>query len=149
MLSVCDTCQGLQKHPKALESSQDTDNDTLELVNTSLPNLRTSATNCKACTLLVNGILLHHGRFSGIEEERIRIRAESFASIGRANQDHLSVEVRWKEQFTHNYDREDDQHEHVGYPDLKLEYFTDGGKLCKFNATYYVAREVASSAEQE
>jgi hypothetical protein len=149
MVSICETCQDLQKHPKALETPQAIDHDTLQLVNTSLPTLRTSATNCKACALLLNGILLHHGRFAGIEEKIIRIRAESFASIGRANQDHLSVEVRWKEQGTHNYDYGDDQHEHIGYPDLKLEYFTDGGKLCKFNAMNYVAWEVASSAEQE
>lgn len=139
MDSGCDTCQGLQKHPKALETSQDTDNHTLQLVNTSLPNLRTSATNCKACALLLNGILLHHRRFSGIEEERIRIRAESLASIGRTNQDHLSVEIRWKEQDAHNDDCEDDQQEHVGYPDLKLEYFTDGGKLylnCSLHRRY-------------
>ncbi|KAH6433559.1 hypothetical protein HBI59_174110 [Parastagonospora nodorum] len=134
MVSVCDTCQGLQNHPKALQTSLDIDIDTLQLVNTSLPNLRTSATSCKACALLLNGILLHHGRFSGIEEDGIRIRAESFASTRRTNQDHLSVEVRWKEQYAHNDGSEDDQHEHVCYPDLKLEYFTDGDGQSSFSA---------------
>ncbi|KAJ4366188.1 hypothetical protein N0V83_007823 [Neocucurbitaria cava] len=49
-------------------------------------------------------------------------------------QDHLSVEVRWKEQGDHNA-CQDDEHEHItGYPDLKLEFFTDGDGQSPFSA---------------
>lgn len=129
MVSVCGTCQGLQKHLKALENAQETDSDTLQWVNTSLSSLRAAGNNCRACALLLNGILLHHERFVCIDEKRIQVRAESFASSpGRTFQDHLSVEIRWKEhQDADHDDCQDDQHEHVGHPDLKLEFFTDGG----------------------
>jgi hypothetical protein len=131
MVSVCGTCQGLQRQLKALESSQETENDTLQWVDATLPRLRTSAGNCRACALLLNGILLHHERFAGISEERIRVKAESFPSEpGRTFQDHLSVELRWKEQDAHHDECQDDEHGHVGYPDLKLEFFTDGGGCC-------------------
>lgn len=130
MVSVCGTCQSLQRHLKTLEGPQETENGTLQLVNTTLPSLRTSGSNCRACALLLNGILLHHDRFSDINEEKIRVRAESFASTpGRTFEDHLSVEVRWKEQDAEHDGCQDDQHEHVGYPELKLEFFTDGGRL--------------------
>lgn len=129
MVSVCGTCQGLQKHLKALESPQETENDNLQWVNTALPSLRVSASNCRACALLVNGILLHHERFAGVKEDSICVKAESFASKPpRSFQDHLSVELRWKEQDAQHDECQDDQHEHAGYPDLKLEFFTDGGR---------------------
>jgi hypothetical protein len=77
---------------------------------------------------MLNGVLLHHERFAAVNEDTVRIKAESFVSKpGRPFQDHLSVEVRWKEQDTQHDERHEDQHEHVGYPDLKLEFFTDGG----------------------
>jgi hypothetical protein len=129
MVSVCGTCQGLQKHLKALENPQEVECDTLQWVNTSLPQLRTSASNCRACALLLNGVLLHHERFAGVKEDTVRLKAESFSSKpGRTFQDHLSVEIRWKEQDAPQDDCQDDQHEHPGYPDLKLEFFTDGGR---------------------
>ncbi|KAF2820261.1 HET-domain-containing protein [Ophiobolus disseminans] len=135
MVSVCGSCHGLQKHLKALEASPETENGTLRLVNTSLLSLRTSGSNCRACALLLNGVLLHHERFAGINEEKVRIQAESFTSTpGRTFQDHLSVELRWKEQDAHHDDCQDDQHEHLGYPDLKLEFFTDGGGQSSFSA---------------
>jgi hypothetical protein len=131
MVSVCGTCQGLQKHLKPLEVHHETENDTLLWVSTSLPSLRTSGASCRACALLLNGVLLHHERLAGIKEEDIHIKAESFPSKpGQTFQDHLSVEVRWKQQDREMHDDEgqDDQHDHSGYPDLKLEFFTDGGK---------------------
>jgi hypothetical protein len=130
MVSVCGTCLGLQKHLKTLEAPQEPENDTLQWVNTSLPSLRTSGTTCRACALLLNGILLHHDRFSDVNEEKIRVKAESFApKPGRTLEDHLSVEIRWKEEDAHHDEFQEDHHEHVGYPDLKLEFFTDGGRL--------------------
>lgn len=131
MVSVCGTCQGLQKHLRALDSSQETKTDTLQWSNTTLPDLRSSGGNCRACALMLNGILLHHEHFQNVEEERVRIKAESFTSKpGQTFQDHLSVEVRWNQQETQNDDCGDDNHEHTGYPDLKLEFFTDGGRRC-------------------
>jgi hypothetical protein len=128
MVSVCGTCQGLQKHLGALERPQETDSDTLQWANTTLPSLRTSGSSCRACALILNGVLLHHERFATVNEDTIQVKAESFVSKpGRIFQDHLSVEVRWKEHDTQHDECQDDQHEHVGYPDLKLEFFTDGG----------------------
>jgi hypothetical protein len=131
MVSVCGTCQGLQKHLRALEVQQDIENGNLPWVNTSLQNLRISGANCRACALLLNGVLLHHDRLAGFKEDRIRIKAETFPTKpGQPFQDHLSVEVRWKEQEedVHHDGCQEDQHQHDGYPDLKLEFFTDGGK---------------------
>jgi hypothetical protein len=134
MVSVCGTCQGLQKHLKALESPQESDDQRLQWANTTLPSLRANASNCRACALLLNGVLLHHERFATIDEETVRIKVESFASKpGQTFQDHLSVEIRWKEQEAHTDDCHDDQHEHLGHPDLKLEFFTDGGKATCFS----------------
>jgi hypothetical protein len=133
MVSVCGTCQGLQKHLITLERPQETDSDTLQWANTTLPSLRTSGAHCRACALMLNGLLLHHDRFANVSEDNIRIRAESFASKpGRTFQDHLSVEVRWKEQETQHDECLEDPHEHIGYPDLKLEFFTDGGRCLDF-----------------
>jgi hypothetical protein len=130
MVSVCGTCHGLQKHLKDSDAAQEADNnDTLLWADTTLPSLRTSGTNCRACALMLNGILLHHDRFTSISEDRVRIKAESFPSKpGRTLQDHLSIEVRWKEDAQHDDCQDDEhEHEHIGYPDLKLEFFTDGG----------------------
>jgi len=135
MVSVCGTCQGLQKHLKGSQNIQETDGETLQWMNTSLPSLRASGNNCRACALLLNGILLHHERFAGIDEQCIQVRAESFVSKpGRTFQDHLSVEMRWKVQDDQDDCLDEDQHEHVGYPDLKLEFYTDGGYFTLFRA---------------
>jgi hypothetical protein len=126
MDSVCVSCNGLQKH--LLGNTPVSENGSLQWVNTSLPRLRASAENCPACRLLLNGILFHHDRFANIRETRIRIRAESFLSAsGRISQDHLSLELRWKESDPH-VDQGHDDDEHAAYPDLKLEYFTDSSR---------------------
>jgi hypothetical protein len=127
MVSVCATCKGLEKHVRSPDGTQDTDAGSLLWINTSLPALRTSAAGCRACTLLLQGILLHHYRFAGIDEASMRITAETFQpTAGLSLQDHLSVDVRWQEQDAHD-ECQDDGDEHAGYPDLKLEFFTDGG----------------------
>lgn len=108
-----------------VELSQETEEETLQLVNATLSGLRASSHNCRACALLLDGILLHHERFAGIDEASIRVRAESFPpGLGQSLQDHLSIELRWNEQED---DFGDDQSEDVGSPDLKLEFFTDQG----------------------
>lgn len=125
---VCTTCKGLQKHLKAVDGVQGIEASALKLVDTSLPDLRACAANCRACALLLQGILLHHDRFRDIREDDIRITAESYKSIpGRSAQDHLSVEAWWQD--PHNDDvQEEDEHGH-GWPNLKLEFFTDEGKF--------------------
>ncbi|KAH8723185.1 heterokaryon incompatibility protein-domain-containing protein [Phaeosphaeriaceae sp. PMI808] len=131
MVSMCGVCHGLQNHLMHLGSNQEKVGDALQWVNTSLPSLRASGTSCRACALLLNGILLHHERFSDADEKIIRIKAESFTSKpGRVFQDHLSVELRWKDQDT----QQNDQYEPTGYPDLKLEFFTDGDGPSSFSA---------------
>ncbi|KAF1914234.1 heterokaryon incompatibility protein-domain-containing protein [Ampelomyces quisqualis] len=135
MVSVCGTCHGLQKHLKNSDTAQEKDNDTLKWADTTLPSLRASGTNCRACALMLNGILLHHERLANISEDSVRIKAETFPSRpGRIFQDHLSIEVRWKEQGAQHDDCQDDDHEHVRYPDLKLEFFTDGDGQSSFSA---------------
>jgi hypothetical protein len=127
MVSACITCNGLQKH--LLGTAQESENGSLQWVNTSLPRLRASAEHCPACKLLLNGILFHHERFANIREDQISIRAESFLSApGRTCQDHLSVELRWKEQDAHTDEGQDEQNDYAGYPDLKLEYFNDASR---------------------
>jgi hypothetical protein len=128
MVSVCATCKGLQKHLHSLDGAQETSSDKLQWIDASLPTLRSSAAGCKACALVLNGILLHHDRFAGQKEENIKIIAESFSSKpDRKLQDHLSVQVRWSDHEDQD-DCQDEGHEHNScYPDLKLEYFTDGG----------------------
>ncbi|KAF3036362.1 hypothetical protein E8E11_002475 [Didymella keratinophila] len=130
---VCTTCKGLQKHLKAVDGVQETEAGALKLVDTSLPDLRASAANCRACALLLQGILLHHDRFRDVKENDIRITAESYKSIpGRSSQDHLSVEARWQD--PHDDDvQEEDEHGH-GWPNLKLEFFTDGDGQSSFSA---------------
>jgi hypothetical protein len=127
MVSVCATCKGLQKHPHGLTAAQDSGAESLVWVNTKVPTLRSSSSTCRACALLLDGILLHRDRFTGVNEDKIRVTAESFKSKPDRNlQDHLSVELRWK-------DNEDDEcqnepHEKfTSYADLKLEFFTDEG----------------------
>ncbi|KAJ4404495.1 hypothetical protein N0V91_005839 [Didymella pomorum] len=128
---VCTTCKGLQKHLKAVDDVQEAEG-ALKLVDTSLPDLRASATNCRACALLLQGILLHHDRFKDVKENDIRITAESYKSIpGHSSQDHLSVEVRWQD--PHGDDVQEDEHGH-GWPNLKLEFFTDGDGQSSFSA---------------
>ena len=123
MVSVCAMCHGLQKHLHGLDGAQENGTDSLLWINTSLTNLRSSASACtRACALLLNGILLHHDRFAGVNEDSVRVKAESFKKQG-----HLSVELRWKESDDHD-ECQDDEHEHsAGSADLKLEFFTDGG----------------------
>jgi hypothetical protein len=127
-MMVCMTCKGLQKHLKAVDGVQETETGALKLLDASLPELRASAANCRACALLLQGILLHHDRFRDVKENDIYITAESFISTtGRSSQDHLSVEARWQD--PHDDDvQEEDEHGH-GWPNLKLEFFTDGGRF--------------------
>ncbi|KAF9692213.1 hypothetical protein EKO04_009960 [Ascochyta lentis] len=133
-MMVCATCKGLQKHLELLEDVEQTAAGTLHFVDTSLPNLRASATSCRACALLLQGILLHHDRFTNVKENAIRITAEAFKSVqGRRSQDHLSVEARWNEQHDDD-DHGDDNHSHAGWPNLKLEFFTDGDGQSSFSA---------------
>lgn len=129
---VCATCKGLQKHLKTGDGADEAETVAQQLVDASLAELRASAASCRACALLLQGLLLHHERFRGVKEDGIRITAESFTSLspGQNSQDHLSVEARWK---THDdgdeqEDNEDEQ-ELVGWPNLKLEFFTDGGRF--------------------
>ncbi|KAF3041710.1 hypothetical protein E8E12_006499 [Didymella heteroderae] len=132
-MMVCTTCKGLQKHLKAVGGVQETEADMLKLVDTSLPDLRASAASCRSCALLLQGILLHHDRFRDVKESDIRITAESYKSIpGCSSQDHLSVEARWQE--AHDDDvQEEDEHGN-GWPNLKLEFFTDGDGQSSFSA---------------
>ncbi|KAF1943504.1 hypothetical protein EJ02DRAFT_343095 [Clathrospora elynae] len=134
MVSVCSTCRGLQKHLHGLDGTQEAESESLLWLNTSLPKLRASSGACRACALLLNGILLHHDRFTSVNEESMRVTAESFTSkSGRNIQDHLSVELRWQESDDH--DCQDEEHEHTtGHADLKLEFFTDGDGQSPFSA---------------
>jgi len=129
MVSVCSTCNGLQTHLRV--SDADTGVEAIEplrWLSSTLPSLRASTTaGCRACALILHGILLHHDRFANIKEEAIRISAESFPSTAKSRargQDHLSVSVRWGVQ---DDDPNDYEPEQEGYPDLKLEFYTDSG----------------------
>ncbi len=125
-MMVCAICKGLQKNLEPAGVVRDAGADALPLVDTFLPDLRASATGCRACGLLLQGILLHHDRFKKAKESDTRITACTFKSVpDRDSQDHLSVEVRWKE----DDNQEDDKHGNGGWPNLKLEYFTDGGRI--------------------
>ena len=129
-MMVCATCKGLQKHLKAIVGASEAETGALKLLDASLPDLRASAAGCRACALLLQGILLHHDRFKDVKENDIRITAESFKSIpGRGSYDHLSVEARWKEQHGDDEHEDDDEHGNAGWPNLKLEFFTDGGRF--------------------
>ncbi|KAH6643063.1 heterokaryon incompatibility protein-domain-containing protein [Boeremia exigua] len=132
-MMVCATCKGLQKNLNPVDGAQDIEAGALYWVDASMPDLRTSAADCRACGLLLQGILLHHERFRNVKENDIRITAESFKPVPeRSSQDHLSVEVRWQEQ--HSDDQEDDEHGSAGWPNLKLEFFTDGDGQSSFSA---------------
>jgi hypothetical protein len=128
MVSVCATCKGLQKHLHGLDGAQENGANSLLWVNSTLPNLRSSSSACRACALLLNGVLLHHDRFAGVNEDSVRVKAQSFGpKQGKSSQEHLSVELRWKESDDHD-GCHDEEHEHTaGNADLKLEFFTDGG----------------------
>jgi len=127
MVSVCATCKGLQKHLHG-ESAQENGSESLVWVDTTLPKLRSRSTACRACALLLNGVLLHHDRFANINEDNVRITAESFKpKTGKTPQEHLSVELRWKDNDDQDDSHEDDHEPPTGHPDLKLEFFTDGG----------------------
>jgi len=134
MVSVCNTCKGLQKHLRSLDGGiEETDSASGIWVDTTLPRLRSSTNGgCRACSLLLQGILLHHDRFAGVAENNIKITADSIklpgAVAGQDAQDHLSVAVRWQELSDDSCDEEGDALMHEeGYPDLKLEFFTDQG----------------------
>lgn len=128
MVSVCASCKGLQKHLHGRDGIQETETNVLRWVNTSLPNLRTSSASCRACALLLNGILLHHDRFAGQKEGDVWVTAESFKSTSEQTaQDHLSVEVRWRAKEDNDECQDEEQEHAAGYPDLKLEFFIDEG----------------------
>lgn len=131
---VCTTCKGLQKQFKEVDDTRTPEAGVLHLVDASLPGLRTSAAGCRACGLLVQGILLHHDRFKNVKEDDIKITAKSFSSEReRSQQDHLSVDVCWREQHDDD-DHQDNEQGHAGWPNLKLEFFTDGDGQSSFSA---------------
>jgi hypothetical protein len=84
------------------------------------------------------------------KEEYIKIKANTFdcsAPVERTAQDHLSVEVRWQEPRDETYDGESESElgQAEGYPDLKLEFFTDQGtnllsKVARTGATLHELR---------
>ncbi|KAH9863749.1 hypothetical protein J1614_009681 [Plenodomus biglobosus] len=142
MVSICASCKGLQKHLHDSNTTQETETDVLQWVNTSLLELRKSSGNCRACALILNGVLLHHHQHADRKEDDVWITAESFQpKPDQPAQDHLSVEVRWKP--PQHQDCQDVEHEHeqpCGYPDLKLEFFTDGGMHnCSIGSIYRCA----------
>ncbi|KAF1926229.1 HET-domain-containing protein [Didymella exigua CBS 183.55] len=128
-MMVCVTCKGLQKHLKAVGGVQETEAGALKWIDSSLPDLRASAANCRACALLLQGILLHHDRFRDVKENVIHITAQSY----KAPQDHLSVEAWWHDSRDDDV-QEEDEHGHTGWPNLKLEFFTDGDGQSSFSA---------------
>jgi hypothetical protein len=128
MVSVCATCKGLQLHLSPYDSNQESDElGVVQWVNTTLSALRRSAGGCRACALILQGILLHHDRYQGVKEDRLRIIAQTYRSSSTEKaQEHLSVDLRWKEQPGESCG--DTTHDHEdGYPDLKLEYFLEEG----------------------
>lgn len=130
-MSICATCGNLRARGEALGGDEERDGDTaVRLVDATLAQLRLSSGGCRACAVLLNGVLFYHNRFATIKEEDIKITAETFPS--KALQDHLSVDVRWKfhdEESGHMdvEDGGDDEHKE-SYPDLRLEFFTDESK---------------------
>lgn len=139
MVTVCASCKGLQKQLHSLNSAQETGKDILQWMNTSLRELRTSSASCRACALILNGILSHHDRFHDQYEEDVFIKVESYRSKPDQDaQDHLSVEVWWKgrhgQSAREDEEEADDDEQYGGYPDLKLEFFTDGDGQSSFSA---------------
>ena len=126
MMPVCTLCSGLQKPLKGPGQYGQTDSlSSIRWVDTTLQQLRASSGACRACALLLNGVLFYHGRFATVKENQIRVIAETFQSAhSKTSQDHLSVEVRWKQHEEQCDDADDHEHDE-GYPDLKLELFTD------------------------
>lgn len=132
-MSVCATCTGLQRHLREPDRDRTAESpSTVRWVTTTLPQLRISSKECRACALILQGILLHRGLFATIKEDRVRVIAETFYSVrSKTSQDHLSVEVRWKEQLDECDDTDDHDHEEI-CPDLKLEFYTDDGKFPQY-----------------
>ncbi|KAF2493580.1 HET-domain-containing protein [Lophium mytilinum] len=128
MVSICNTCQNLQRPSKAPDGAT---HEPFRWLKTTLPALRRSATaGCRGCALVLQGILLHHDRLVGVNEDAVRIAAESFTAVsGKQVQDHLSLELRWTASEDDCGEVSDDDHHHheheLTYPDLKLEFYTD------------------------
>lgn len=96
-------------------------------MNTTLSNLRGSSNGgCRACALLLQGILLHHDKFATVNEEDVRVRAQSCQSPD-PTQNHLSVELHWRSPSLDDSEEEAEEDYENGLPDMKLEYFTDEG----------------------
>ncbi|KAA8612735.1 HET domain containing protein [Pyrenophora tritici-repentis] len=131
MVSVCVTCKGLQKNHLRLDGAQGNVTKSLPWVDTTLPNLRLRSTSCRACALLLNGILLHHDRFASVPEDRIRVTAGPFQQKPeKGSQGPLPVELRWQDS---DEDSEEQLHA-AGHADLKLEFFTDMEGQSPFSA---------------
>ncbi|KAL5378195.1 hypothetical protein DPSP01_009306 [Paraphaeosphaeria sporulosa] len=134
METACATCTGLQQHlEKPHQDHESEPPNCVRWVNTTLPHLRASSGGCRSCALLLQGILLHHGRFASIKEDRIRVTAETLHSTTNASQDHLSVELQWNSHEDDCDEMSDHEHEEC-YPDLKLEFFTDQDGQSSFSA---------------
>ncbi|KAF1974207.1 HET-domain-containing protein [Bimuria novae-zelandiae CBS 107.79] len=134
-MAVCATCTGLQKHLKDPAQDIATGTSSVRWMNATLAHLRASSGGCRACALILNGVLLYHGRFATVKEDKIKVIAESFHSDRtKTLQEHLSVEIRWQEHQDECGDS-DDEHEHEeSYPDLKLEFFADEYGQSAFSA---------------
>ncbi|KAE8834196.1 hypothetical protein HRS9122_08276 [Pyrenophora teres f. teres] len=132
MVSVCVTCKGLQKNHLGLDGAQGNVTRSSLWVDTTLPNLRLRSTSCRACALLLNGILLHHDRFASVQENRIRVTAGPFhQKPEKGSQGPLSVELWWQD----SDDQDGEEHLHAaGHADLKLEFFTDMEGQSPFSA---------------
>lgn len=127
MVSACTTCKRLQKF-KQMESLTHSSEMSTEWMNTNLAKLRgSSGGGCRACSLLLQGILLHHDKFAASREEDVKVRAQTYQSPD-PTQNHLSVELHWKPPNSDDSGLEDeDEDDEVGLPDLKLEYYTEEG----------------------
>ncbi|KAF2637378.1 HET-domain-containing protein [Massarina eburnea CBS 473.64] len=132
---MCTTCKGLQKHLQIFDVEEESDApNVVQWMNTTLPRLRVSSGSCRACALILQGILLHHERFTGVQEPNITVIAESFRSTPvQTVQDHLSVELRWRGVSNESCDGDAQQCEEA-YPDMKLEFFTDGDCETSYSA---------------
>ena len=125
-MSVCATCASLRVRGKASKDDEERDgNRSVRLVDTTLAQLRGSSGSCRACAVLLNGVLFYHSRFAAVKEDETKITADVFPS--KALQDHLTVNVRWTSHEEESDDMEEHEHEE-DYPDLKLEFFTDESK---------------------
>ncbi|KAF2017636.1 HET-domain-containing protein [Aaosphaeria arxii CBS 175.79] len=126
MVSICPNCKGLQNRLGASDLGHGHAPQRTQWLSTTLPDLELSANEgCRACSLLLQGILLHHHRFAGAKQGDVKIKAESFNDSNA--QRHLSVELRWVQPDfdipdQHEMNGDDDSEAH---PDLKLEFFVD------------------------